>query len=420
VIIEFCGSPKSGKSSAITSLSIFLKRNGYKVHVLKEYASVCPISDKQDWLFNTWTACRSLAGLLPFLDPQAAGVDVVLIDRGILDALCWFAWLEGEQNLDREISRAIGGMLHIARFREAIDLVLVFLADPDKSIDREYANLLTWKSGSIMNVPVLASYRKAVIETVERQGRAFKKIVKIDTSELLQREVGLRVTQETLDALKVGINEEIAYIHASELRRRFGGGTTSSLSKVISHPLHLRFASRKTVEANRLFVQPVAIAVVTDASRTKVLALRKSSVSLGKEDSPERDKVLLYAGGHIRVEDSRVASGRSLEDVARKTLERELREELGTALKATKDQVLCIWDTTHGAKSQKHVGVCFVCEVDFKVFEPKLDAWEFGNEDPTREAVQVVNVAELDLDELEPWSYAIYEAVLAPGSEMLF
>lgn len=420
VIIEFCGSPKSGKSTAITSLSIFLKRNGYSVRVLQEYASVCPISDKQDWLFNTWTACRSLAALLPYLDPQSSGVDVVLIDRGLLDALCWFTWLEREERLDRDTARSLNALLQEPRFREAIDLVLVFLADPDRSIEREYANLLTWKTGSIMNVPVLKGYREAVIDTVARQGRGFKKVVEIDTSEMVQRDVGLEVTTATLDALKVGINEEIAFLPASELMRRFGGSLTAPLSRISEKPMRLRYGSRHLVERSRLIVQPIAVAVVTNQARTKVLALRKSSAALGQEPSPERNRMLLYAGGHIRIEDSRLASGRSLESVARKALERELREELGTALKAGEAEVLCVWDRSSGEKSQKHLAVCFVCEVDFDIFEPKIDVWEFANEDSSREPMEIVNVSELNTDDLEPWSRAIYDSILSPGAARLF
>ena len=46
LLIEFCGSPKSGKSTTITSLNQFLKRNGFTTTVLTERASVCPVSNK--------------------------------------------------------------------------------------------------------------------------------------------------------------------------------------------------------------------------------------------------------------------------------------------------------------------------------------------------------------------------------------
>src|SRR5687767_6227441 len=63
IVIEFCGTPKAGKTSCISSLVIFLKRNGFKVKVLTERASVCPIRDKFDPNFNVWTGCSALAEL---------------------------------------------------------------------------------------------------------------------------------------------------------------------------------------------------------------------------------------------------------------------------------------------------------------------------------------------------------------------
>jgi predicted ATPase len=54
IVIEFCGSPKSGKSSCINSLSLFLRRNKFRTRVLTERASVCPVEDKFDPNFNIW------------------------------------------------------------------------------------------------------------------------------------------------------------------------------------------------------------------------------------------------------------------------------------------------------------------------------------------------------------------------------
>ena len=64
IIIEFSGSPKSGKTSSIGSLQLFLKRNQFKVEVIQEKASICPVADKQNYTFNVWTAYQSLVCLL--------------------------------------------------------------------------------------------------------------------------------------------------------------------------------------------------------------------------------------------------------------------------------------------------------------------------------------------------------------------
>ena len=42
IVIEFCGSPKAGKSSCLSSLDIFLRRNNFKTKVLTERAWPVP------------------------------------------------------------------------------------------------------------------------------------------------------------------------------------------------------------------------------------------------------------------------------------------------------------------------------------------------------------------------------------------
>ena len=64
IVIEFSGSPKSGKTSCINSLELFLKRNGFRVEIIQERASVCPVADKRSPMFNIWTACTSIAGMI--------------------------------------------------------------------------------------------------------------------------------------------------------------------------------------------------------------------------------------------------------------------------------------------------------------------------------------------------------------------
>lgn len=54
IIIEFCGTPKAGKSSCISSLVIFLKRNGFRVKVLSERGiEVIEQKDLRDQKFST-------------------------------------------------------------------------------------------------------------------------------------------------------------------------------------------------------------------------------------------------------------------------------------------------------------------------------------------------------------------------------
>ena len=91
VLIEFCGTPKSGKTTSIAALNIFLKRNGFNTEVIHEMAVFCPITNKTHPHFNTWTLFSSLTELIKHYSNN--NVDFILVDRSIFDALCWFNWL---------------------------------------------------------------------------------------------------------------------------------------------------------------------------------------------------------------------------------------------------------------------------------------------------------------------------------------
>ena len=86
IVIEFSGAPKSGKTSSISSLMQFLKRNDFKVAVIQESASMCPVKDKHSPMFNLWTACDTIKSLIGVLESERTQYDVVIIDRGIFDS----------------------------------------------------------------------------------------------------------------------------------------------------------------------------------------------------------------------------------------------------------------------------------------------------------------------------------------------
>src|SRR5579862_398942 len=85
-VLEFAGTPKSGKSTAVEAVRHFFSRNQFRVHVLTERAAVCPIPMKGHLFFNTWCACSMIAELLANVDLDT---DIIIVDRGILDALVW-------------------------------------------------------------------------------------------------------------------------------------------------------------------------------------------------------------------------------------------------------------------------------------------------------------------------------------------
>jgi predicted NUDIX family phosphoesterase len=421
ILIEFCGSPKSGKTSCINSLNLFLKRNGFKTIVLTERASVCPIEQKKHPYFNIWTACSAIAEIVKNLSVGKDNIDVILADRAIFDALCWFEWLCSNPSIDnpslnqQQFDR-LRGFLNMDLLNRNIDLVYVFKADPKCSMDREYANLLTEKTGSIMNEPMLNSINIAINAAIERNRDDFRKIEVIDTTLIAQDQVSLEVTSTVLEILKDLLEEKVGYINNSVTEKLSEGINSWATIKDCT----LNYDKRSEVELTN-HLQPVPIAVFTNYERNKVLVLKKNSKRVSK-DSPEKDKVLIYAGGHIRFEDQN--GNNKFIDVVRNTFRREMEEELGESITVNSEPYL-IYTPSYNEKSSKHIAVCFVITMDLKdkKFKPRPE--EFIQKSGKSMSGQVLDINDLisHSSDLDSWSYEILSRIfnLKPKtSESLF
>jgi predicted NUDIX family phosphoesterase len=420
LLIEFCGSPKAGKSTTINALNIFLKRNEFKTVVLTERASVCPIRNKTDPSFNIWTLTSAVAEILKNLEQGTGNIDIIISDRGVFDALCWFDWLNknpsrSNPHLDDKSFSRLREFILLDLWQTSLDLVYVFKVKPKTSITREYANLLTEKRGSIMDEPQLASFNDAISRVITEHGGRFRDVKEIETdTERTDRKpdtVSYEVTAEVLHYLQDLLVEKIGYFEDG-LKKRLAPGW--SAPSVLARP-KLLFGNRNKVEADNK-IQPIPIAVITNPARTKVLVTKKSVKRTSKE-SPERNRLLLWIGGHVRLEDKKVDAGKhnglpSNLDTFERTLHREIKEEIGESLSARGQLPFLIYTPTT-LVSKRHFGVCYVIEMDLEDKKFKLVSDEFVEKKGTSESGHVFDISKIlsKSDQLEEWSILILEHV---------
>ena len=412
IVIEFCGSPKSGKTSSINSLNIFLKRNGFKTTILTERASICPISDKQSPAFNVWTCSATINEINVEISKanlaEGIGPDVIICDRGIFDALCWFRWLKSRDKMNESEYTILSEFAMLNRWQRNIDLVYVFIADPEESIKREYANLLTDKRGSIMREDILAEYKTSILDTFKEYKDAFRATSIIDTTNQEQNNVGYEVTEKTLQTLKEMLMEKIGFVKSSYLKLENGLNDFSTIESALEK---VEYGLRDSVEKQVEYIQPIAVAVVLSKTGDKILCVKKTDKST-KSDSPESGQTLLYVGGHMRQEDnSRECHG--FLDVLRNTLQRELLEELGISLVINQQNPSFVIYTPDNLKSKKHLAIGWIIyiEEDTKL---KLDSYELVQRKGKSKSgtfVNFNNVTDADM-KLESWSRTILLEVL--------
>ncbi|MEJ2046173.1 MAG: hypothetical protein P8X74_19575 [Reinekea sp.] len=406
IVIEFCGSPKSGKSSCINSLSLFLRRNKFRTKVLTERASVCPVTDKYDPNFNIWTACSAIAELVETLSNHSKDFDVIILDRGIFDALCWFNWLKGNNNLDQENFNSLETFLTMNRWRTVIDLIYVFTASPEVSLDREYASLLTRKSGSIMCDDALNSYKSCVEKVSKQYHDTFQDIKVYDTSSKSLNEVNHEITKNILEIIKNNISEKIGHFPKATLSSNLP--ETFHFSDANLNGVNLEYQIRDTVESDESSVQPIPILIITNKEQNKLLVVKKNKKTTSK-DSPESERLLVYLGGHTREEDSFGALDSSILNIARLSLQREIKEETGLNYIPPSEATdpLCIWMRDND-RSKKHLAICYIMKVDFSRTKVRLDKNEFMTGGNTKSGM-ILDIEEIlgREKELESWSKLI-------------
>lgn len=406
IVIEFCGSPKSGKTSCISALNIFLKRNNFKTLLLTERASICPIPDKQNPMFNIWTACAAITQLVDYLSNKSKEVDIIIADRAIFDAICWFEWLLENGHLDTDNYSTFINFLTMKKFRSIIDLIYVFEASPKVSMEREYSCLLTRKQGSIMNLETLKSYNNAIAVSILKHGNKFPKLDRIDTSGIDQTNVGAEVTQTVMQALHELTVERIGFINFDDLHD-FADKTTFYYDDIKHKNICLSFDMRNKVEDDATKIQPIPIVSITNKSRDKLLILKKKEDSLGTR-SPEKNKTLVYAGGHVRKEDNVDGESEDFLSVIKTTLMREIYEELGLSFSPIEMNPLFIW-IKDVPRSKQHLAICFIIETDLDNLSLKFDDYEFVQKTTGSKSGKIIPLHDLKEETIESWGRVILE-----------
>lgn len=412
IVIEFCGSPKSGKTSCINSLNLFLKRNGFKTGVIAEQASICPIKDKHSPVFNVWTANSTIGLLSSMLDPRRnEQLDIIICDRAIFDALCWFEWMLSKETLDNSEYCHLTNYISMPRWANKIDLVYIFKASPEVSIKREYTHLLTRKPGSIMNQKILTEYLTSIENAKEHFAARFRMVQEIDTTEIGQDEVSAEVTKTILHKLEDLIIEKVGFVEKDilEIQNLFENpnGINYKWLEDMSIPLDkVMFNRRDKVEDNNNQLQFIPIGILTNPEHSRILILRKQPIAT--KYSADGNSYLTWFGGHMREED-KINGLSTFEEVAKITLKRETEEELGISISLDSIKPYYLYSMDH-EKSINHLAVCFLIEKDLDNLKLSINTDELVTNKGTSRSGTFIDIEKLKHGPFAPtekWSQII-------------
>ncbi len=328
LVVEFAGVPKAGKTSTLNHVYSFLRRCGFKCEVVVERASVCPIRDKKHFNFNIWTASTTLSQLLDKTQnpPRDDDPDILFIDRGIFDAVCWLALLENLGRITPEDRAKADAFFLIDNWTARISGVIAMSTTPNDALARKQGLLpVEGPGGSIMN-PIVLRQMGDVISSKISELASYFRILPIDTSSGQykdnQQQTCKNVAEKILDWVKESIEENILSASRDNFALDSRLIATSGDAQTLIDTFENKgdFQPRKRVEADATRIQPLPIVVVRDRSGRVLQLVRKER----EQNNKLHKKITVWAGGHVRREDGPRGKN-SIITGARRELQEELR-----------------------------------------------------------------------------------------------
>jgi thymidylate kinase len=402
--VELAGTPKAGKTTAIHVLHRFLKDCGYQVHEMRERAAECPIALKGHFFFNTWTTTTMLAAMIESLESEA---DVVLLDRGVFDAIVWLEAQSRQHQVSPEEREVFRNFVLLDRWRKLTDLTVVLKVDPATAVARENENLLIKRTGTIMGEGPLERYNR-VLGEVQASVRDQFEFFDIDTTGHASPGItSLAIATALLEHMSGWADPQIAAIPRAVAERVFGDGTIRTLPEAINEvDRALVYCQRSTLETREDLVGLVGAAVLRHDG--KLLLLRRSEEHDYKRTAFGPD--LLWKGCHIARTPGSTAD---LLTTAATALGERLKEDFHLALFESKPLPrFLVWNRSD-KRIARHLGVFFDLEVptyelaqslSSKVFKRDRNRTKLGGNQFVSPAELRARTEQRDDIELEPWS----------------
>lgn len=372
-VLELTGTPKAGKSTAVGVLHSFFKHAGYQVHVLRERAEKCPLPMKGHFFFNAWTTATMLAEVL---ETHETDVDLLILDRGFLDALVWLELQARRGQVLPEEKEKFADFVLLERWRTLVDATVVMKATPEKALEREHGNQIIPRSGSMMNLASLRDFNDALDAVVGRYDDIFRSI-RIDTTDTATSiQTCVDVVRDVLPRLRNWADPKIAVVPRTSVEGHFGSKpfihADQAAAALAALAEQVEYRPRSEVEEDDGLVQLVASGIL--AHKDKVVVFLREQLDAKTQDYGRRT---LWVGCHVDHEavggQSRGGDGESASLLGRaeECLRKRVQNDLHLAAVPKPDFLGLAWNQEQ--KETRHLGIMFRVSIDSEYVAKHLE-----------------------------------------------
>ena len=217
-VIEFTGTPRTGKTTMIHSLYDFFKKAGFRIKIIKEFTTSAYY---QEELRPAWREAGLKLGEINIQIMQESleqlkeaiasrKYDIILLDRSISDRQVWNYLRYKSGDIPESVYENYRDMYR-TDFGKYIDMLVISIVDPDTCIKRDFASCLALEKRNFLTKKNVQAFNSALsaVRPILEEGAG--KVVSLNTSARTIESTMLSVTNEVLSTMKEKYVERLEF-----------------------------------------------------------------------------------------------------------------------------------------------------------------------------------------------------------------
>lgn len=212
-VIEFTGTPRTGKTTLINNLKDFFKKGNFSVSVLKEFTTsdkykknIYPkLKTESKFIINTEIPKYVLRQLNCAIKENS---DIIIVDRSLFDRLIWIDRLYLNSGLTKDEYDNYK-FKYIPIIKDKINIVISTYTDSLTSLKRDYNANLSLEKRNFLNENNVDEYNKSLINMQKLSSKENINLYLFDTTNKSEREVSIEVATTILDNMRTYYINEI-------------------------------------------------------------------------------------------------------------------------------------------------------------------------------------------------------------------
>lgn len=205
-VIEFSGTPRTGKTTIINNLFDFFKKGGFDVSIIEEFTTSKNYKDNIKKELKDLSLKDINLKIIEIVYQQlkeeiGKNKDIILIDRSINDRQIW--------NYKRYKSGDIANKCYMEyrdnykqKSKELIDYLVVTYADSLTSLKRDYVSSLALEKRNFLNINNVDDYNKNLLELEDLFNESVDNYLFVDTNNISKNDSSVIVAKNIMNSMR--------------------------------------------------------------------------------------------------------------------------------------------------------------------------------------------------------------------------